>query len=371
MTAECLRLPDAFHVACPFSGRYVCDCVWGAPTPAATTQRAAEFAHNARVMWQLHQRQEQLFAPPPPPAEVDIALPRLLCARRRVPDPPAGVPSVAEAEAEVRVAEQAAAAAALHAARLAAAAGLDYAVPAGVAVDLSGIQKADMTALEQQARLLARDAAEHGWAPRPSADAVITAKRPAATGTDVAAGPGAGKRRRVERDSAGPAMPASAVAQPDARAPSGAAPKAPQAAARGGGSGGSGGARKAALPSGAAKAPHAAAERGAGVSRAPQAAAEEGAGGGGARSRPPGKQLRLRPRDVRPALLGKRLLLLWPEDGRWWPGTVIALRFKERRATLLYDTGDEELGVDLDALFPEVPNDPALLSLLGCDFNWA
>lgn len=59
----------------------------------------------------------------------------------------------------------------------------------------------------------------------------------------------------------------------------------------------------------------------------------------GARARPPEKRLRLRPHDVRPALLGKRLLLLWPEDGRWWPGTVTALRLRERRATLLYDTG--------------------------------
>ena len=59
----------------------------------------------------------------------------------------------------------------------------------------------------------------------------------------------------------------------------------------------------------------------------------------GARARPPEKRLRLRARDVRPALLGKRLLLLWPEDGRWWPGTVTALRLRERRATLLYDTG--------------------------------
>ena len=59
----------------------------------------------------------------------------------------------------------------------------------------------------------------------------------------------------------------------------------------------------------------------------------------GARARPPETRLRLRPRDVRQALLGKHLLLLWPEDGRWWPGTVTALRVKERRATLLYDTG--------------------------------
>ena len=49
---------------------------------------------------------------------------------------------MAEAEAEVRAAEQAAAAAALHAAQLAASAGLDYAAPAGVAVDLSSIEKA-------------------------------------------------------------------------------------------------------------------------------------------------------------------------------------------------------------------------------------
>ena len=49
---------------------------------------------------------------------------------------------MAEAEAEVAAAERTAAAAALHAAQLAASAGLDYAAPAGVAVDLSGIEKA-------------------------------------------------------------------------------------------------------------------------------------------------------------------------------------------------------------------------------------
>ena len=54
----------------------------------------------------------------------------------------AGVLSVAEAEAEVAAAERTAAAAALRAAQLAASAGLDYAAPAGVAVDLSGIEKA-------------------------------------------------------------------------------------------------------------------------------------------------------------------------------------------------------------------------------------
>ena len=54
----------------------------------------------------------------------------------------AGVPSVAEAEAEVAAAERTAAAAALHAAQLAASAGLDYAAPAGVPLDLSGIEKA-------------------------------------------------------------------------------------------------------------------------------------------------------------------------------------------------------------------------------------
>ena len=54
----------------------------------------------------------------------------------------AGAPSVAEAEAEVCAMEHAAAAAALHAAQLAASAGLDYAAPAGVAVDLSSIENA-------------------------------------------------------------------------------------------------------------------------------------------------------------------------------------------------------------------------------------
>lgn len=49
---------------------------------------------------------------------------------------------MAEAEAEAAAAERTAAAAALHAAQLAASAGLDYAAPAGVAVDLSGIEKA-------------------------------------------------------------------------------------------------------------------------------------------------------------------------------------------------------------------------------------
>ena len=60
---------------------------------------------------------------------------------------------------------------------------------------------------------------------------------------------------------------------------------------------------------------------------------------GGARQRAPKRKLRLRASDVSPALVCKRLQLFWPEDGHWWPGTVTALRLRERRATLLYDTG--------------------------------
>jgi len=37
--------------------------------------------------------------------------------------------------------------------------------------------------------------------------------------------------------------------------------------------------------------------------------------------------------------VGARLQVLWPEDGRWWPGTVTALNARGRSATLLYETG--------------------------------
>lgn len=57
---------------------------------AATPARAAALARNAKALWELHQRQEQLFAPPPGPTEVDIVLPRLLRARRRVHSAQAG-----------------------------------------------------------------------------------------------------------------------------------------------------------------------------------------------------------------------------------------------------------------------------------------
>lgn len=51
------------------------------------------------------------------------------------------MPSVEEAEAALQAAEQEAGSAVLHAARLAAAAGLDYCPPAEMVVDTSGIQK--------------------------------------------------------------------------------------------------------------------------------------------------------------------------------------------------------------------------------------
>ena len=65
----------------------------------------------------------------------------------------------------------------------------------------------------------------------------------------------------------------------------------------------------------------------------------QAAAAGGARQRAPKRKLKLRASDVSPALVCKRLQLFWPEDGHWWPGTVTALRLRERRATLLYDTG--------------------------------
>ena len=68
----------------------MCDCADGMPAAAATPAHAAALARNAKALWELHQRQEQLFAPPPGPTEVDIVLPRLLHARRRVPCAQAG-----------------------------------------------------------------------------------------------------------------------------------------------------------------------------------------------------------------------------------------------------------------------------------------
>ncbi len=74
----------------PLCRRYVCECAWGASAAAATPQRAAAYAQRAKQAWQVHQRQDQLFAPPPPAHEVDLVLPRLLRGRRRVPSAEAG-----------------------------------------------------------------------------------------------------------------------------------------------------------------------------------------------------------------------------------------------------------------------------------------
>jgi len=97
--------------------------------------------------------------------------------------------------------------------------------------------------------------------------------------------------------------------------------------------------------SGSGGAAAAARQQDAGAASAPGRAWPEGDGGGGrARARAPTARLRLHLQDVRPALVGARLQVLWPEDGRWWPGTVTALDARGRRATLLYETGARAAG---------------------------
>ena len=53
----------------------------------------------------------------------------------------------------------------------------------------------------------------------------------------------------------------------------------------------------------------------------------------------PDRGLRLRMKDIRPALRERWLQLFWPDDGRWWPGQVLDVRPRERRISLLYKTG--------------------------------
>ena len=300
----------------------------------------------------------------------------------------AGAPSVKEAEAALRGAEAAAAAAALDAAEQAAAAGLDYVPPPGVAVDLSGVARTDTRPLEEQAAALERRAAQRAAAAQLAADRGVQRaaaqraaaeraadERAAAERAERSARPAAGRqadagslaadsaaaRRRAavqrgapercaaERHPARAAasgaasppglkgMDAWAATEPFQASHAHAAAHASSRTASGMGAGTPARAGSARGRSGQAAA---ARQQDAGAAFAPGRAGLEGDGGGGrARARAPKARLRLCLQDVGPALVGARLQVLWPEDGRWWPGTVTALNARGRSATLLYETG--------------------------------
>lgn len=56
----------------------------------------------------------------------------------------------------------------------------------------------------------------------------------------------------------------------------------------------------------------------------------------------PDKSLMLKLKDIRKTLLGKNLLLFWPEEGKWYRVEVVKINAKKRRAVVLYETGEDE-----------------------------
>lgn len=150
-----------------------CLCADVPGMPSSVAPQSGEYQRQAAMMQHMWQHQNQLFPPVQQPP-VDIALPRMM--RQTVPDleplPPPGalhnqsrdwVSEIKEnvklsyleeiflhaagpldrkaAEDALRQARKTAEAALSRAARLAAAAGLDYSIPPGYQVDLSGVVK--------------------------------------------------------------------------------------------------------------------------------------------------------------------------------------------------------------------------------------
>lgn len=56
----------------------------------------------------------------------------------------------------------------------------------------------------------------------------------------------------------------------------------------------------------------------------------------------PDKSLMLKLKDIRKSLVGKQLLLFWPDEGAWYKVEVLELNAKKRIAVVLYDTGESE-----------------------------
>ncbi|PSC67463.1 hypothetical protein C2E20_8855 [Micractinium conductrix] len=155
--------PTPLHLHCPFTSRLVCRCIYGTRTrlaanfeqasdgtggaAAANGQRrdvpaaASDVMARARAAWRLLHHADASQDDP-----VVVMLPKLV---RH--GPPARVPGTAGAAARLEAAEAAALAAVRMAASMAAAAGLPYRPPDGVALDgLEGIVQADHSELERQ-----------------------------------------------------------------------------------------------------------------------------------------------------------------------------------------------------------------------------
>ncbi|BDA40625.1 hypothetical protein COCOBI_01-2780 [Coccomyxa sp. Obi] len=315
-----------FHVNCPFTGQATCRCSLG--TPSSVAEQSAEYQRQAAMMNQMWQQQNQLFPPQQLPP-VDIVLPRLM--RQTLPEleplPPQGPMDRKTAENAVRQARSHAEAALIRAARMAAAAGIDFNVPPGFQVDLSGIVKSDTRELEMRARALERTLAERrARSQQASASQSFPALddgRQSPYGREADRGARAFQQQRSQQQQQ--------QQQQQQFAGGWAVNSAPKQK------------QKADSRSQYEESPRASGQNNKSKSKASKAQGESS----DAWDTTPDKALRLKMKDIKQSLKDRWLQLFWPEDGRWWPGQVTEVHAKERKISLLYKTGEEETDLDV------------------------
>ncbi|KFM26951.1 hypothetical protein F751_2037 [Auxenochlorella protothecoides] len=312
--------PGLFHLAHTADGLEISTDPRGFPAPLRSLQAGAEAMRRARELWGMWRR------PAAARGEedwVDIPLPRLIrrttLERRLVPARPEALPGEAAAAAAHAKALAKVRSAAQRAAKLAAAAGLDFEPPPGLgqgempgafpklddcAPSLSGVQSSGPGSPRFNGGLASQEntplaSAGLNQTQFSSADTTLTANYPAY----LQASP------RERSETGGRAAPQ--YGDSLAAAPAGDAGPVPV------------GVDASLFPPG---------YKFRGPSR-----------------RTPPKSWRLKLKDITPALTGRTVQLHWPDDNLWWPAVVRAVDVPRRSVVLFYETGDEE-SIDLAKL---------------------
>ncbi|GAB4820542.1 hypothetical protein N2152v2_007588 [Parachlorella kessleri] len=355
-----------FHVACPFTGRAVCQCSHGTPASLRSPAAAASYREQALAAWNLWQDPGKALGRDD---LIEVLLPRLVKVEKVIRKPNGiyadrGLPNRRDAERALHAATRAAEQSALRAYKLAAAAGLDYSPPEGLSMELPILEKADFSDLESavDAALSARNWPASEAQQPAAAAAAVTAGLPAAAGPSSEGNqvpalsrgsPGlfsAGAQQAQQADGAGEGRGGSRQAAA-ARATAAAA----AAAAHGGAQASPPDLLQASKPlrvrvRGSGKQPgkqgsHAAVAPTAAPVQVDMSAFPEGYTLRGPSTKHPPKSWCLKMKDYKASLAGQMVQLYWPDDGQWWPALVTAVTGSatDRRVSLYYETGDEEL----------------------------
>uniref|UniRef100_A0A1D1ZPK5 Uncharacterized protein n=1 Tax=Auxenochlorella protothecoides TaxID=3075 RepID=A0A1D1ZPK5_AUXPR len=353
--------PGLFHLAHTADGLEISTDPRGFPAPLRSLQAGAEAMRRARELWGMWRR------PAAARGEedwVDIPLPRLIrrttLERRLVPARPEALPGEAAAAAAHAKALAKVRSAAQRAAKLAAAAGLDFEPPPGLGqgempgafpkLDVCAVEAAAAAAAAAQATRAAAAAVVGGASPSSPALGRYASEdcAPSLSGVQ-SSGPGSPRfngglasqehtplasagLNQTQFSSADTTLtanyPAYLQASPRERSETGGR-AAPQY-----------GDSLAAAPAGdAGPVPV-----GVDASLFPPGYKFRGPS-----RRTPPKSWRLKLKDITPALTGRTVQLHWPDDNLWWPAVVRAVDVPRRSVVLFYETGDEE-SIDLAKL---------------------